>query len=219
MIEKLRINTLTFDYPQEPVRMYFSDKDDADKKSIVLKSNVLVPKEVKAMPKVFNLFAGVGGLALYTSFNTYTEGFKAVDIDFHEPENEYFVRRYYNRRLAKYFCSFDNVVVTQSDITKDVEVWTLSNNKKGEVIYKGKKHSLKEMDRFTLRVKYDPINNTPYLLVANDRPALLLNVPLSQLFDIDSEEPLDTNNHITPSMINLVMTRKEIHLTDGTNFV
>jgi hypothetical protein len=65
-----------------------------------------------------------------------------------------------------------------------------------------------EMDRFTIRVKYDRFNNRPYLLVANDRPALLLNAPLQKLFNNFSDEPFTIQTCITPSMINLVMTRE-----------
>lgn len=155
----------------------------------------------------------------YTSFDVPTEGFTPVDIDFHDRENEYFVRRYYNRRLAEYLSTFPNIVVTQSDITKDVEVWELNQEKKGSVTYKGKRHALMVMDRYTLRVKNDPINKTPYMLVANNRPALLLNVPLSELFDHEAEDPLHADNHITPSMINLVMTRREHHEKDGKSYV
>ena len=59
--EKLFLNTLTFDYPSKPVRFYFSQNDDAERKSTRLKSPVLVPKEVKQTQKYIDLFAGCGG--------------------------------------------------------------------------------------------------------------------------------------------------------------
>lgn len=62
--EKLFLNTLTFEYPKEPVKFYFSDKDDAERKSTRLKSPVLVPKEVRQAQKYTDLFAGCGGMAL-----------------------------------------------------------------------------------------------------------------------------------------------------------
>ena len=86
--ERLFLNTITFEYPQQPVRFYFSDKDDAEHKSTRLKSPVLVPKEVKQTPKYIDLFSGVGGFALYTSYDLPFEGFDPIDIDFNEPENE-----------------------------------------------------------------------------------------------------------------------------------
>lgn len=97
--EKLFLNTLTFEYPKEPVKFYFSDKDDVEHKSTPLKSPVLVPKEVNQTQKYIDLFAGCGGLTLYTTFDLPTKGFDGIDIDFNEPENENLIKRYYNRRL------------------------------------------------------------------------------------------------------------------------
>jgi hypothetical protein len=67
MAEKLILNTLTFDYPTEPVKFYFSSEDDAQHKSSILKSPVLVPAEVKAHEKFSHLFAGMGGFKMYTT--------------------------------------------------------------------------------------------------------------------------------------------------------
>ena len=170
-VEKLFLNTLTFEYPKKPVKFYFSDKDDERRKSTPIKSPVLVPKEVKQTQKYIDLFAGCGGLTLYTSFDLPTEGFDAIDIDFNAVENEYLVKRYYNRRLEKYFRFYDDVVITKSGITDDIQVWILNNEEKSQVAYNGKQYDLLKMDKFTLRVKYDRFNNRPYLLVANDRPA------------------------------------------------
>ena len=46
-MEKLILNTLTFEYPKEPLKFYFSTNDDAGRKSTRLKSPVLVLKEIK----------------------------------------------------------------------------------------------------------------------------------------------------------------------------
>ena len=217
--EKLFLNTLTFEYPKKPVKFYFSDKDDAERKSTRLKSPVLVPKEVKQTQKYIDLFAGCGGLTLYTTFDLPTEGFDAIDIDFNEPENEYLVKKYYNRRLEKYFRHYNDVVITKSGITDDIQVWLLSNDEKTHFNYDGKQYELMEMDRFTLRVKYDRFNNSPYLLVANDRPAHLLNTPLARLFNESSGEPFESQKGVTPSMINYVMTREVRKNSEGKDFV
>lgn len=216
--EKLFLNTLTFEYPEEPVKFFFSDKDDAERKSTRLKSPVLIPKEVKQTPKYIDLFAGCGGMMLYTSFDLPTDGFDAIDIDFNAVENEHLVKRYYNRRLEKYFKYYDDVVVTKSGITDDIQVWIFSNKEKGHINYNGKQYELIEMDRFTLRVKYDRFNNKPYLLVANDRPALLLNTPLVSLFNDCPDDPFGGQGGITPSMVNYVMTRKVRKGADGKDY-
>lgn len=75
------------------------------------------------------------------------------------------------------------------------------------------------MDRFTIRVKYDHFNNSPYLLVANDRPALMLNVPIARLLDEGANDPFTSKSGITPSMINKVMTREVRKGSDGIEYV
>lgn len=219
MAEKLYLNTLTFEYPKEPVKFYFSGTDDTERKSTRIKSHVLVPAEVKKYPKYIDLFAGVGGFEMFTSFDLPTVGFDEIEIDFHNPENEFMVKRYYNRRLEKYFRYYDDVVVTTDGITNDIQVWQLTNGHKSYVTYKDRRIEVMEMDRFTLRLKYDRFNNCPYLLVANDRPALLLNASLAKLFNDESGDPFTSQCGITPSMINKVMTREVRQNADGKSYV
>ena len=107
MKESLFLNTLTFSYPKEPVVFYFSVNDDAERKSTRLKSSVLIPKEVKQSTLYGKCFTNKKGLSLYTSFDLPTKGFEPISIDFNDPENEYLVKRYYNRRLEKYFYYYD----------------------------------------------------------------------------------------------------------------
>lgn len=219
MNEKLFLNTLTFEYPKEPVKLYFSDKDDAERKSTRLKSPLLIPKEVKQSNSFTSLFASTGTPTIYTSFSSPTEGFEVIAIDFNEPQNKYFVKRYYNRLLEKYFRYYDNVVVTKSGITDDLQVWLLANGNKKHINHDNKQYELMEMDRFTIRVKYDHFNNSPYLLVANDRPELMLNIPIARLLDDEANDPFTSRSGITPSMINKVMTREVRKGSDGIEYV
>lgn len=213
--EKLFLNTLTFEYPKEPVKFYFSDRDDAEHKSTMLRSPVLVPKEVRHTPKYAGLFSGGGERVLHTSFDLPTDGFDAIGIDFNDIENEYLVKRYYNRRLEKYFRYYEDVVVTKSGITNDIQVWLPSKGKKKQVAHNGRRYGVMEMDRFTLKVKYDRFNGRPYLLVASDRPAQLLNATLAQLFAGSCADPFTSHPAITASMINKVMTREVRTGADG----
>lgn len=219
--ERLILNTLTFELPKEPVKFYFSDKDDAEHKSTWLKSPVLIPDEVKTSQKFPNLFSGTGGvsISLFTTFDRPTKGFEEVAIDFNKPENEYLVKRYYSRRLEKYFRYYDNVVLTQSGITKDLQVWLLSDGEKECVNYGTKQYELLTMDRFTLKVGYDHFNNRPYLLVTYDRPAQLMKAPLAKLFNENEEDPFSHRKGITPSMINKVMTREVKNGSNGHEYV
>ena len=217
-IEKLLLNTLTFEYQKEPVKFYFSERNDAERKSTPLKSPVLIPKEVKQNQKYIDLFADCGNLTLYTSFNVSTDGFDAIDVDFNEPENEYLIKKYYNRRLEKYFRYYDDVVLTRSGITDDIQVWLLSNSENTYFTHDDKQYELMKMDRFTVKVKYDCFNNRPYLLVA-DRPAQLLNAPLARLFNDIPDDPFNSQSGVTPSMVNFVMTREVRKNKEGKDFV
>lgn len=220
MTEHLFFNILTFKHPAKPVRLYFSTHDDAERKSTRLKSSVLIPKEVRQSTKFPDLFAGKGAPILYTSFDLPTDGFEPVDIDFNEPENRYLVKRYYNRRLELYFRYYQNIVVTKSNITQDLQIWRNKGDAKQRTVnYHGKQLGIMEMDRFTLRVKYDTFNKRPYLLVANDRPALLLNEPLSRILGDDSDNPFGSWKNISASMINKVMTRETRTNDKGEEYV
>lgn len=107
-----------------------------------------------------------------------------------------------------YFKYYDDVVVTKSGITDDIQVWILSKNGSTHFPHNGKQYELMEMDRFTLRVKYDQFNNRPYLLVANDHPAQLLNAPLVRLFNDIPDDPFTSQTGVMPSMVNFVKTRE-----------
>ena len=143
MKESLFLNTLTFSYPKEPVVFYFSVNDDAERKSTRLKSSVLIPKEVKQSTLYEKCFTNKKGLSLYTSFDLPTEGFEPISIDFNDPENEYLVKRYYNRRLEKYFYYYDDVVITRSGITNDIQVWVKSQERQEPIRYQQTTFSVK----------------------------------------------------------------------------
>lgn len=148
--QKLYLNTLTFSLPKEPVKCYFSASNDADHQSTIIKSTTLAPAEVRQSPKFIDLFSGNGDSCLFTSFDKALKGFEVVAIDFSEPDNENYAKRYYNRRLEDYFRQFDDVVVTKSGITNDIQVWVHDKDKTRQVEYHGKRHELWQMDRFTL---------------------------------------------------------------------
>lgn len=219
-VEELFLNTLTFEYPKEPVKFYFSVNDDAERKSTRLASTTLVPAEIKESQNYLDLFAGVGGFKeIFTSFDLPTVGFDTVDIDFSNPENENLVKRYYNHRLKKYFRYYDDVVITDYGITKDIQIWILNKQKTSQFTYNSKTYQVMQMDRYTLKVRFDQFNKRPYLLVALDRPAHLLNIPLATLLAETPDDPFNASRSVTPSMINKVMTRETRKGKDGKDFV
>ena len=173
----LFFNSLSFRFPSEPVKCYFSTEDDDSKKSDMLKSRILFPKELKALPQ----FCGIGGLdSLYTTYDKHCEGFLAVGIDFNAIENENFVKRYYSWKLKRLLSKHEELMFTQSGITHDLQVWAY-NGQYQYVEYFGCQAKLFNLERYTLKVRFDALNGHPYLLVSNDRPATMLDVPLDKL--------------------------------------
>lgn len=213
--EKLFLNTLAFEYPKEPVKLYFS-KYAKGRKCISIASPINTPKEVKDHSLFVSNPSCVGETnRIFTSFDIPHDGFEAVDIDFNNPDNEYFVKLYYRHKLETYFSRLDNIVLSSSSITHDLEVWIPSNERPSSVKYYGTDCPIILLDKYTLRIKYDSYNRTPYLLIALDRPGKLLNIPLSKLFSITSDDPFNTPQSVTPSMLNKVMTVKVIKDNDG----
>lgn len=203
---KLFVNSLAFRYPTEPVTCYFSSKNDERKKSDILKSETLLPKEVIASLES----AGVKDFPiLYTSYDQPFKGFKPIAIDFNNPDNENFVKRYYNRKLKQFLSKHDELMFTQSGITNDLQVWVY-NGQEQRVPYLGAHPKVWTLDRFTLKVRFDAMNGQPFLLIANDRPALLLGVPLNLLGGNKTDDPFTSHPEcITAAMVNKVMVRKK----------
>ena len=204
----LFVNSLSFRYPAEPVKCYFSSENSENKKSDMLRSSSLFPKEVK----VSSLFSGVGRIEkLFTTYDEPCKGFQPVDVDFCDPDNEDFVKRYYNLKLKRTLSGHEELMFTQSGITRDLQVW-VKNEKEDRVTYGNQPVRVWTLDRFTLKIRYDNVNHQPYLLVASDRPALLLNVPLDKLSGGECVDPFSSHQQITTSMVNYVMT---CELVDG----
>lgn len=199
----LFVNSLSFRYPTEPVECYFSSETDEDKRSVILKSKTLFPKEVGT------LFAGVGGMErLYTTYDCPCDGFQSVAVNFNSPENEDFVKRYYNWKLKRVLAKHEELMFTTSGITNDLMVWAY-RDKYDTIDYLGQKAKVFTLDRFTLKVRYDTLNGHPYLLIANDRPAQMLGVPLTMLNGSANLDPFghQKQNGFRFADLNKIMTR------------
>ncbi len=204
--EKLILNSLSFEYPKEPVICYFSKTDNERHSSTLIKSPTLIPKEVKGDKKFLDIYTGRGGTPqLYTTFDLPCENFEPIAIDFNDPENEYFVKRYYHHRLEIYFRRIENVVVTRSGVTRDLQIWIKTNDYQ-KITYHNNEFFLYVMDKFTVKVKYDTFNHKPYILVSSDRPSLLMDVTIERLESMSPSDPFELQPIITSSMINKVMT-------------
>ena len=205
MNQDLFLNTLTFSYPTDKVTCYFSIKNDNHHKSDRIMSRIAWPKEVKAA----GLFEGAGNINILYASDSALKDFHPVEIDFNDPDNENFVKRYYNHQLLKYLSQFKELIFTKSGITNDLQVWVQAVGEEEKVDVLGSEVRLWKLDRFTIKVRFDSFNKKPYILISNDRPARLLNTPLSYLFNLAAPNPFDSESLITASDVTKVMTRTE----------
>jgi hypothetical protein len=94
--QNLYFNILTFEFPSENQTFYFS-KDENEKGHKIHKT--LFPNDIDSViPGVSNN----GTNFIYTTFTGEKEGFKPIEINFSE-ENEDLIKRYYNRQINFYF--------------------------------------------------------------------------------------------------------------------
>jgi len=96
MEPNLIFSILTFDWPTEPVIMYFTDEETDRSQTLHF---TLFPNDAES---IFPNLVRNGNNFLYTTFTGETEGFKPLSIDF-QKENPDLIKRYYNRQLNFYF--------------------------------------------------------------------------------------------------------------------
>lgn len=213
-------NTLTFELPKSAVKNYFSKTRIVEQPCMRMASPDLFPVELNESD--VSLFEEQDGIReTFTSFDQPLEGFTPVEIDFCNPQNENFVKRFYNRKLELYFRNFDDIVLTMSGVTKDLQAWIISDAEALEPIsFGGEKLPLIKVNRFTLRVRFDAFTHSPYLLIALDSPMTLLNMSLEKLYGLMPETQFDDDSPmLSASMLNLVLTSEEREDDNGLKYV
>lgn len=217
-----KLNELDFTYPENPTKMYFSKY----KGYFQIKSISLIPNEVKQHSSLKKRLSKLAvGEYLYTFYDVEKEETVPVEIDFHNPDNEDFVKSYYRWKLLRYFQQpkFDDVIISTDGITNDVQLWIRDESAVVETVnYQGKPIKIKQYDRFTLKVRYDRLNRRPYLLVAYSATAKLLGYSLKDIFSVaaDIEDPFagtgSFDSSISSAHINRILTCKTKTLEDGS---
>jgi hypothetical protein len=114
----LYFNILTFEFPSENQTFYFA-LDDIGKSHKIHKT--LFPKQIDS---VFPGVSNNGTDFIYTTFTGEKEGFKPIEINFSE-ENEDLIKRYYNRQINFYFSRIKEKIVKVGFI-KENQVWVYS---------------------------------------------------------------------------------------------
>lgn len=165
MSQQLYFNLLTFDWPQKPITLYFSFEKIEGSVS-VYKSNY--PNNIK---DIFpNL--GIEGIEeIYTTFDTQTEGFKAVDVIFNN-ENTHFYKRYLNHKIITYFKSIQGVIVTRNFV-KDPQIWINKSDFKNEHYWM--------FEKFSLKIQFNKVSEYPELIISYDDTSKVLKKSITEL--------------------------------------
>lgn len=168
--QNLYFNILTFEFPSENQTFYFT-KDETEKGHKIHKT--LFPNDIDS---VFPGVSNNGTDFIYTTFTGEKEGFKPIEINFSE-ENEDLIKRYYNRQINYYFSHILKKVVKVGFI-KENQVWIYS-----------KKLSTTQFDvylKFSLKVQLKTVSNYPELLLSFDGTSKVLKKSVAELIDLVS---------------------------------
>lgn len=223
MIVGLKINSIKFKFLEGKLKMFFSWEDDKFRKSTMIKSRILVPAEAVAKYGENSINRKLSlGKPLYCSLDTPMRGFTPIEVDFRNQDNEDFVKMYYRRKLEAVLSKHPELMFYQSDYMSDIQIGKLNTTAgKREVSFKGKTIGLWEMELFTLKIRIDHFNNCPVITVSNDRPKLIIDMTLEELFKLDdSDSPFEQcGNTITPEMVSDIVHDVRCHDDQGNPYV
>ena len=139
---------------------------------------------------------------IYTTYDVPAQGFHPIKVNLSNPNNYYFAKRFYTRKLAHYFrcCGLS---VKPNGIIQDCEVWKFNNNGN-----KNSKYTI--FDRYIVKIDYDHFNHRPQLILSYNRPAKVYNTSVQQILD-SVDDPFSENQPST-SLFNWVLYRKDKNL-------
>ena len=165
MSQNLFFNILTFDWPKEPVKFYFTDKDPGFGTKL---HSTLFPKEIR---KIFPALSSDFDTYIYTTFNKESAGFKSLSIDFRS-DNPDLVKRYYNGEIYHYFAKVLGKRVRKNFI-KESQVWHYSKFFSTE--------DWGVFDKFSLKVQLAQVSEFPELVISYDKQSRILKHSVNSL--------------------------------------
>ncbi len=179
-IEKLFLNTLSFEFPKEPVTFYFSLKDNPDYPLTRL-NHTLFPENIKdVFPEITNADT------LYTSFERSIEGFLPLEIHFAN-DNFALIKRHFNREI-KYFFNKKNILV-EPNFIKDNQIWIRTNKYDKQSIFG-------EYDRYSIKVNFNQFTSKPELVLSFDRPSKALKQSVTKFLENNAGATADLFNRV-----------------------
>lgn len=162
----LKLNVLTFAWPQVPFTFYFSESP-----SVICKKlhYTQYPDNIET------LFPGITAdreRSLYTTFDHKTEEGKPLSMDFMQG-NHHLLKRYFNSRIREYFQSLSHLV--KVDFVHDNQIWlpqpALSTSEWD--VY----------EKYTLKIQFCQVSEFPELVVTYDGTSKILKQSVSELID------------------------------------
>lgn len=196
--EDLRLNSLLFSFPSEPVTFWFS-REDRDGVALTPLTHTLFPSNIDT------IFPGLQNDAkIYTSFTRQLNGFTALPIDFNDLKNFALVKRYYNREIRFYFQRMNAIV--EPDFIGDNQIWLL-----GQAPATRRVKGCTYYDRFTLKVNFNHIYNRPEIVLSFDRPAKILNKSVASFisdYNASNDNPFAEMTVDPVTLLNRVLTYK-----------
>lgn len=178
--ENLFLNTLSFEFPKEPVTFYFSLEDRTDCRLTML-NHLLFPANIRDIfPNITNAYT------LYTSFEYEIDGLQPLEINF-AANNFYLAKRYYNREIKHYFNQ--KGILVEPTFIKDNQIWLQNKAEKAPkdcAIY----------DRYSVKVNFNHFFNLPELVISYDRPSKVLTKSVSKFLSENAEATADLFNRV-----------------------
>ena len=184
MDQDLFFNVLTFDWPKEPVTLYFSNESNDRCQDLYFS---LFPNEAES------LFPGLvrnSTNTLHTTFGYPAEGFQPLSIDL-KNENQDFVKRYYNHQINYYFRKIAKKIVRTGFVNEN-QVW-LKTSVGGTDLYD-------VYEKFSLKVQISLISDYPELVLSYDGQSKISKQSVAELIQT-----------ISPKCFNRVLHGKSLY--------
>ncbi len=165
MSQQLYFNLLTFAWPQKPITLYFSLEQIKGSVS-VYKSNH--PNNIN---EIFPNLEIEGIEKIYTTFDTPTEGFTPLEVNFKE-DNRYLYKSYLYHKIKIHFKSTKGIIVTRNFV-KDPQIWINSVTKEKKEFW--------VFEKFSLKIQFNKVSNFPELIISYDDTSKVIKKPITEL--------------------------------------
>ncbi len=158
-------NIVTFNWPEEPVRLYFSQNKEG---SYARLYKTAWPKEIEF------IFPGIhasGEDYIYTTYDAEVKGFKHLDLDF-KNDNPELAKRFYTRRLQYYFKKKEGQI-THKGFIGELEVWFRSKRRTNELY--------DFYEKYALRILIRTVSDFPEILLSYEGASRVLKASYEEI--------------------------------------